>query len=180
MMQPALAEHIAALRRYARALLGDRIDADDLVQDCLARALSRAHLWRPGTDLRAWLFTILHNIHINNLRSRRAHVAANEDLSYGRTARAMAALPDQDARLELRDLERALDRIPDEQRQVLLLVGMEGMSYDEAARVVGVPIGTIMSRVARGRDALRRSMMFAEPSLDSAGDGRARHLRRVK
>ena len=181
MVQPALAQHIAALRRYARALLGDRIEADDLVQDCLTRALSRAHLWRPGTDLRAWLFTILHNIHINNLRSRRAHVAANEDLSYGRNARAMAAPPDQDTRLELRDLERALDRIPDEQRQVLLLVGMEGMSYDEAARVVGVPIGTIMSRVARGRDALRRSMMFTEPSLeDNAGDGRVRHLRRVK
>ena len=179
MVQPALAQHIAALRRYARALLGDRIEADDLVQDCLARALSRAHLWRPGTDLRAWLFTILHNIHINNLRSRRAYVAANEDLSYGRNAR--AAPPDQDARLELRDLERALDRIPDEQRQVLLLVGMEGMSYDEAARVVGVPIGTIMSRVARGRDALRRSMMLAEPSLeDDAGDGRVRHLRRVR
>jgi RNA polymerase sigma-70 factor, ECF subfamily len=181
MVEPALAQHIAALRRYARALLGDRIEADDLVQDCLTRALSRAHLWRPGTDLRAWLFTILHNIHINNLRSRRVHVAANEDLSHGRNARAMAAPPDQDARLELRDLERALERIPDEQRQVLLLVGMEGMSYDEAARVVGVPIGTIMSRVARGRDALRRSMMFAEPSLENhAGDGRVRHLRRVK
>src|SRR5690348_3887516 len=181
MVQPALAQHIAALRRYARALLGDRIEADDLVQDCLTRALSRAHLWRPGTDLRAWLFTILHNIHINNLRSRRVHVAANEDLSlsYGRNARTMAAPPDQDARLELRDLERALDRIPDEQRQVLLLVGMEGMSYDEAARVVGVPIGTIMSRVARGRDALRRSMM--EPSVETpAQEGRVRHLRRVK
>jgi RNA polymerase sigma-70 factor (ECF subfamily) len=182
MVRPALAEHIAALRRYARALLGDRIEADDLVQDCLARALSRAHLWRPGTDLRAWLFTILHNIHINNLRSRRAHVAANADLSHGPTARAVAAPPTQDARLELRDLERALDRIPDEQRQVLLLVGMEGMSYEETARVVGVPIGTIMSRVARGRDALRRSMMQAEPALAETGTGdrRARHLRRVK
>ncbi|HEX7967077.1 MAG TPA: sigma-70 family RNA polymerase sigma factor, partial [Stellaceae bacterium] len=153
MLQPALADHIAALRRYARALLGDRIEAEDLVQDCLARALSRAHLWRPGTDLRAWLFTILHNIHINNLRSRRAYVAA-EDVTYGHAGHSIAAAPVQDARLELRDLQRALDRIPDEQRQVLLLVGMEGMSYDEAARVVGVPIGTIMSRVARGRDAL--------------------------
>ena len=180
MIQPALAEHIAALRRYARALLGDRIEADDLVQDCLTRALSRVHLWRPGTDLRAWLFTILHNIHINNVRSRRAHVAANEDLGQGEGPRALAAPPTQDARLELRDLERALARIPDEQRQVLLLVGMEGMSYEEAARVVGVPIGTIMSRVARGRDALRRSMMFAEPALAGAGAGRVRHLRRVK
>src|SRR5260370_15089150 len=180
MMQRAPAENSEELRRYSRVLLGDRIDADDLVQDCLAPALSRAHVWRPGTDLRAWLFTILHNIHINNLRSRRAHVAANEDLSYGRTARAMAALPDQDARLELRDLERALDRIPDEQRQVLLLVGMEGMRYDAAARVVGVPLRTVLPRVARGRGAVRRSMMCAGPSLASAGDGRARHLRRVK
>jgi RNA polymerase sigma-70 factor, ECF subfamily len=179
MLQPALADHIAALRRYARALLGDRIEAEDLVQDCLTRALSRAHLWRPGTDMRAWLFTILHNIHINNLRSRRVHVLA-EDLSYGRKGRGMAAPPDQDARLELRDLERALARISDEQRQVLLLVGMEGMSYDEAARVVGVPIGTIMSRVARGREALRRYMAPAEPAFKTVAAYRGAHLRRVK
>jgi RNA polymerase sigma-70 factor (ECF subfamily) len=175
MIQPAVAEHIAALRRYARALLGDRIDAEDLVQDCLARALSRAHLWRPGSDLRAWLFTILHNIHVNNLRSHRAHIAA-ADATYGQVV--VAAQPDQDARLELRDLERALGRIPEEQRQVLLLVGMEGMSYEEAARIVGVPIGTIMSRVARGRDALRRHMIFGEAVL--AAPARMRHLRRVK
>lgn len=180
MLQPGLADHIAALRRYARALLGDRIEAEDLVQDCLARALSRAHLWRPDSDLRAWLFTILHNIHINNMRSRQARVAANEDIASGRAGRGMAAPPDQDARLELRDLERALERIPEEQRQVLLLVGMEGMSYEEAARVVGVPIGTIMSRVARGRDALRRSMTLSDAARAEAPAGRARHLRRVK
>ncbi|HEX7967152.1 MAG TPA: sigma-70 family RNA polymerase sigma factor, partial [Stellaceae bacterium] len=136
-------------------------------------------LWRPGTDLRAWLFTILHNIHVNNLRSRRAYVAV-EDVTFGYAGRSIAAEPVQDARLELRDLERALDRIPEEQRQVLLLVGMEGMSYEEAARVVGVPIGTIMSRVARGRDALRRSMMFSDASLAEVPAGRVRHLRRVK
>jgi RNA polymerase sigma-70 factor, ECF subfamily len=179
MLQPALADHIAALRRYAYALLGDRIEAEDLVQDCLARALSRAHLWRPGSDLRAWLFTILHNIHINNMRSRQTHLAT-EDATYGRHGRAMVAPPAQDAWLELRDLERALDRIPEEQRQVLLLVGMEGMSYEEAARVVGVPIGTIMSRVARGRDAVRRQMLFHEVALEAVPSGRARHLRRVK
>src|SRR5579863_4684824 len=107
MLQPALAEHIAALRRYARALLGDRIDAEDLVQDCLARALSRAHLWRPGSNLRAWLFTILHNIHVNNLRSRRALSAIPvEDLHLARGLGSASALPDQEARLELRDLAR--------------------------------------------------------------------------
>jgi len=179
MLQPAIADHIAALRRYARALLGDRIEAEDLVQDCLARALSRAHLWRPGSDLRAWLFTILHNIHVNNVRSRHIQVAADET-AFVRIRRGLSAPPDQDTRLELRDLARALDRIPDEQRQVLLLVGMEGMSYEEAARVVGVPIGTIMSRVARGREALRRHMSRAEPA-NRAGDGpRVPHLRRVK
>jgi RNA polymerase sigma-70 factor (ECF subfamily) len=179
MLNPALADHIAALRRYARALIGDRIDADDLVQDCLARALSRAHLWHPGTDLRAWLFTILHNIHVNNVRSRQAHVAA-EDMSFGRSRRGMTTPPDQDARLELRDLSRALDAIPEEQRDVLLLVGMEGMSYEEAARVSGVPIGTIMSRLARGRDALRRRMMFAEGARAIAPAAPLRRLRRVK
>jgi RNA polymerase sigma-70 factor (ECF subfamily) len=161
MLQPPLADHIAALKRYARALLGDRTEAEDLVQDCLTRALSRAHLWRPGTDLRAWLFTILHNIHVNNLRSRLAHLVT-ADSTFDELRASVAAPPDQDARLELRDLARALDSIPEEQRRVLLLVGMEGMSYEEAARVSGVPIGTIMSRVARGRDALRRRMGPAE------------------
>ena len=179
MLQPVLSDHIVALRRYARALLGNRIEADDLVQDCLARALSRAHLWRPGSDLRAWLFTILHNIHVNNLRSRRTLVTI-EDISHSRVERRMTAAPDQDARLELRDLERALDRIPDEQRQVLLLVGMEGMSYEEAARVLDVPIGTIMSRVARGREALRRHMMRAEQELGGEATEQVHYLRRVK
>jgi RNA polymerase sigma-70 factor (ECF subfamily) len=161
MLQPVIADHIVSLRRYARALLGDRVEADDLVQECLTRALSRAHLWRPGTNLRAWLFTILHNIHVNNLKSRRAHVAA-EGLAFAPEAHHRAAPPDQDARLELRDLERALRLIPDEQRQALLLVGMEGMSYEETAQVMGVPVGTIMSRLARGRDALRRHMSAVE------------------
>jgi RNA polymerase sigma-70 factor (ECF subfamily) len=178
MLQPVIAEHIASLRRYARALLGDRVEADDLVQECLARALSRAHLWRPGSNLRAWLFTILHNIHVNNLRSRQAHVAA-EGAAFGLEDRPRAAAPDQDARLELRDLERALARIPDEQRQVLLLVGMEGMSYEEAATVMGVPVGTIMSRLARGRDALRRQMALAQPDDDAVAD-RPAALRQVK
>lgn len=166
MREPAFADHIAALRRYARALLGDRADADDLVQDCLMRALSRVHLWRPGSDLRAWLFTILHNLHVNRLRSRRIHVAA-EEASVGYGWRALTEPPAQDARLELRDLARAFECIPDEQRQTLTLIGLEGMSYEEAAQTMGVPIGTVMSRLARGRDALRRYMLPAEPAFDA-------------
>jgi RNA polymerase sigma-70 factor (ECF subfamily) len=178
MSQPALADHITALRRYARALLGNRVEAEDLVQECLARALSRVHLWRPGTDLRAWLFTILHNLHVNALRSRQAHAAA-EGLVYGDKPLGRALPPDQDLRLELRDLERALRQISEEQRQVVLLIGMEGMSYEEAAAVVGVPVGTIMSRVARGREALRRHM--AQNDIEERGAERRRAaLHRVK
>ncbi|HLJ65608.1 MAG TPA: sigma-70 family RNA polymerase sigma factor [Stellaceae bacterium] len=153
MHQPALCDHIAALRRYARALQCDRVAAEDLVQECLARALSRGHLWREGSDLRAWLFTILHNIHVNDRRAARTHAIADD-----RAMGVRIAPPAQEARLELRDLERALSRLPVEQRQVLLLVAIEGMSYEEAAAAMGVPIGTIMSRVARGRDALRRQL----------------------
>lgn len=178
MSQPALSDHITALRRYARALLGNRAEADDLVQECLARALSRVHLWRPGTDLRAWLFTFLHNLHVNALRSRQAHAAA-EGLVYRSAQFGRTFPPDQDLRLELRDLERALRQIPEEQRQVVLLIGMEGMSYEEAAAVVGVPIGTIMSRVARGREALRRHM--ARNDIDHPTvDQRRAALHRVK
>jgi len=153
-LKPILADHMVPLRRYARRLLGNSCDVDDLVQDCLARALSRAHLWRPGSDLRAWLFTILHNMHVNNLRARNAVSAVPVD-------DAIPAPPEQENRLALRDLARALARVPDEQRQVLLLVGLEGMSYAEAARVQGVPVGTVMSRLARGRCALRRECRHA-------------------
>ena len=154
-LKPALVDHMASLRRYACRLLGNSCDAEDLVQDCLARALSRAHLWRPGSDLRAWLFTILHNMHVNNLRARATAAALTP------VGEAMAAPPDQESRLELRDLARALALVPQEQRQVLLLIGLEGMSYAEAARIQGVPVGTVMSRLARGRGALRQQCRHA-------------------
>lgn len=162
MVQPALAQHIAALRRYARALLGDRIEADDLVQDCLTRALSRAHLWRPGTDLRAWLFTILHNLHVNEVRSMVREGAAlpvKEAAAGALTVEANAG-----AMLQLRDLERAMARLPDEQRQVILLIGLEGMRYEEVATVLGIPVGTVRSRLSRARETLRVLMgMRDEP-----------------
>jgi RNA polymerase sigma-70 factor (ECF subfamily) len=146
-----LTQQVPRLRRYARALTGDRNAADDLVQDTLERALSRFHLWRQGSDLRAWLFTIMHNIYVNQIRSRirRQHEALETEPA----AEAVRA-PEPDW-LELRDLEAALGRLPEEQRAVVLLVGLEQFTYEETARVLGVPTGTVMSRLSRARERLR-------------------------
>lgn len=145
-----IAEQIPRLRRYARALTGDRAAADDLMQDTLERALSRFHLWRRGSDMRAWLFTIMHNIFINQVRSRMRHPHEALDES---TADAMQYRePDWS---DLRDIGAALAKLPAEQRTVVLLVGLEQFTYDEAARVLEVPIGTVMSRLSRGRERMR-------------------------
>jgi len=145
---------ILRLRRYARALTGDRTVADDLVQDTLERAWGRFHMWRRGSDLRAWLFTIMHNLYVNQRRSRSAERSVelkNEELELpGRAT--------QEDKLEMRDLEAALRRLPDEQREVVLLVGLEQMSYQEVAKVLGIPLGTVMSRLSRGRERLRAWM----------------------
>ena len=143
---------IPRLRRYARALTRDVIRADDLVQNCLTRAIAKQHLWQCGTDLRAWLFTILHNRHVSLLR-RAARERASIELQKYRPRQTLA--PDQVTHLELRDLQRAFAKLPEEQRSAILLVGLEGMRYDEAASVVNVPVGTVRSRVARGRESLR-------------------------
>jgi RNA polymerase sigma-70 factor (ECF subfamily) len=151
--------HIPGLRRYARALTRDVVAADDLVQECLTRALSKLHFWREGTDLRAWLFTILHNQHVNHVR-RAIRTGATIELDETWPQLSWAAT--QDKRLELRDLDRALGQLPAEQRAVILLVGLEGMSYDEVGIVLEVPVGTVRSRLSRGRLALRQ-LMDAEP-----------------
>jgi RNA polymerase sigma-70 factor, ECF subfamily len=143
---------IPRLTRYARALTRDLVAADDLVQDCLVRALGKIHLWEPGTDLRAWLFTILHNQHVS-LARRDARQRARVELQPNTPG--VSRPPDQAARLEMRDLERAIDKLPAEQRRVVLLVGLDGMQYDEAASIVNLPVGTVRSRVARGRETLR-------------------------
>jgi RNA polymerase sigma-70 factor (ECF subfamily) len=143
---------VPRLRRYARALTRDASRADDLVQNCLVRAIAKQHLWQPGTDLRAWLFTILHNQHVNDVRRgvREGAAIPVEEVASALTVDATAG-----ASLQLRDLERALDRLPDEQKQVLLLVGLEGMRYEEVATILGIPIGTVRSRLSRGRETLR-------------------------
>jgi len=155
---------IPRLRRYARALTRDIITADDLVQECLTRAMGRLHLWQQGTDLRAWLFTILHNQYVNHVRR-----IAREGAAVGLSEREplLARAPQQGQRLELRDLERAIARLPDTQRSVILLVGLEGMRYDEVAAALGVPVGTIRSRLSRGREALRR-LTSLTPDGDTA------------
>lgn len=144
---------IPRLRRYARSLARDFVAADDLVQDCLARALGKLHLWQEGTDLRAWLFTILHNQYVNQVR-RAVREGASVGLS--ETEPMLTRAPHQGRGLELRDLERAISKLPEEQRSVILLVGLEGMRYEEVAEILDVPVGTIRSRLSRGREALRR------------------------
>ena len=148
-------DEIPRLRRYARALTRDITAADDLVQDCLTRALSKVHLWQDGTDLRAWLFTILHNQYVNHVRRAVREGAA---VALSDTEPLLTSAPNQGKRLELRDLERAIAKLPDEQRSVLLLVGLEGMRYEEVASVLDVPVGTIRSRLSRGREMLRQLM----------------------
>ena len=149
-----LEAEIPRLRRYARALTRDAVYADDLVQNCLTRALAKRQLWQPGTDLRAWLFTILHNQHCNELR-RTMREGLSIELD---EAPPVPVLSNAIARLELRDLERAINELPEDQRTVVLLIGLEGMPYDRVAAILNVPIGTVRSRLARGRAKLRRLM----------------------
>lgn len=144
---------IPRLRRYARALTGNRDVADDLVQDTLERAWSRFHLWRRGTDLRAWLFTIMHNVHLNNARTRNRE---NQFAAEQEEATAVPVSPAHERSIELRELDTALRQLPEEQREVVLLAGLEQLSYKEVARVTGVPLGTVMSRLFRGRERLRQ------------------------
>jgi RNA polymerase sigma-70 factor, ECF subfamily len=146
---------IPRLRRYARALTRDRVRADDLVQECLVRAIAKQHLWQPGTDLRAWLFTILHNQHVNEVRrSLREGIKVTVE----GVAPTLTVVSDATASLQLRDLERAIAALPAGQRQVVLLVGLEGISYEKVAAVLNVPIGTVRSRLSRGRHMLRQLM----------------------
>ena len=145
---------IPSLRRYARGLVSDRARADDLVQDTLERAWRHFAMWRRRGAVRAWMFGILHNLFVDRLRGQRRSL---EDEA-GEHLPEMADRASPADRLELRDLERALQRLPAEQREVLLLVGVEEFSYQEAAAVLGVPLGTVMSRLSRARERLRAEL----------------------
>ncbi len=160
------AELLAALprlRRYARVLTGDSNRADDLVQDTLARAWEKRGLWRAGSDLRAWLFTIMHNVHVNQFARRRRELAESSlDADDGPAAGwEVPVRATQSDRLELAEVLMHIRRLPSEQREVLMLAAVEELRYDEIARIQGIPIGTVMSRLNRARDKLRR--MLADP-----------------
>jgi RNA polymerase sigma factor (sigma-70 family) len=159
---------VAGLRRYALALTGSRFEAEDLVQDTLARAVAAAASFRKGGNLRSWLFTIMHNAFISSVRARRAAERELDD-----DVLELSQAPTQLDRLEVRDVLAALARLPEAQRAALVLIALEDFSYSEAARVLGVPLGTLMSRLARGREALRRAMSEeAPPQLHIVGDRR--------
>lgn len=153
-MQSASAEIVAcipALRRYARGLTGSRDAADDLVQDALERAWSRMALWQRRGDMRSWLFSILHNRFVDRVRSQRA---TPEDPP-GEDEVIVPVRATQSDLLEVRDLDAALARLPPDQREVLLLVAVEQMKYEEVAATLKVPLGTVMSRLSRARERLR-------------------------
>ena len=163
-----LVEEIPALRRYARALCGDFAEADDLVQECLLRAVSRRRLWISHKGMRPWLFTILHNIFANALRRKTRSPIVDmpdgiQDL--------LVSSEDPGELCTLSDFEKALRGLSPDQREVLLLVAVEQMSYRQASKITGVPVGTVMSRLSRARSQLR-------DALD--GDVRVKKIKRVK
>ena len=161
---------IPALRRYARTFVRGAADADDLVQDTLERAISRWHQRRSDGDTRTWLFTILHNLAVNHLRraARRGREVPLDD-----AGESDVAVPStQEDALRRDDILGAVGQLPDDQRSVLLLVSIEDVSYAEAARILDIPIGTVMSRLARARARLLK--LLEEPASDRP------HLRRVQ
>jgi RNA polymerase sigma-70 factor (ECF subfamily) len=162
-----IATLVPHLRRFARALTGDAALADDLVQDCIERALRKQHLYDETRNLRTWLFTILRNLYISALR-RNPHAGHKsvDDMMAGEDA----VRPEQESRLAMSDIALALDRLPSTHREVLLLVALEDLSYRDIAEITGVPVGTVMSRLSRARGSLRAMLE----------DGGATNLRRIK
>jgi len=158
------------LRRYARVLTGDVHRADDLVQDTLARAWDRRRLWRAGSDLRAWLFTIMHNVHVNQIllrRPERSHVSLDAD--DGQAAGfELAVRATQSDHVEVNEVLAQIGRMPVEQREVLMLAAVEELQYHQIARLLGVPIGTVMSRLSSARERLRRMTSAPPPRLQAA------------
>ncbi|MBN8871236.1 MAG: sigma-70 family RNA polymerase sigma factor [Rhodospirillales bacterium] len=163
---------IPALRRYARALLRDRTAADDLVQDCLERAIAHWNQRRAGGNSRSWVFTILHNLAMTELKRR---AARSRDVGLEAAEAWLPMPPGQEDGLNYRALLRALAALPEDQRAVVLLVSVEDLSYAEAAKVLNIPIGTVMSRLSRGRDRLLKSV-----NETSTASSDTPHLRRVK
>ena len=144
---------VPRLRRYSRALASNRDDADDLVQDTLERAWAKSGLWRGVADMRGWLFSIMHNLHVDGVRRPKLSTVVMDD-----DTPETAIAPMQGERLAVLDLQAALDQLPVEQKEILLLIALEDMAYADVAKTLGIPIGTAMSRLSRGRERLRALM----------------------
>lgn len=145
-------EQIPRLRRYARALTRQVDRADDLLQDTLLRAISKADLWQPGTNIRAWLFRVMHNQYINDVRR---NIREGTVITIDNVSSPLAAITDPSASRQLRELDRAMAMLAHEQREAVLLIGLEGLAYQQAAEILGIPIGTVRSRLSRARSRLR-------------------------
>ena len=149
-----LVEQIPRLRRYARALLGRSHYVDDLVQECLEKAWAKSHQWRVGSNMRAWVFSIMHNLYVDQVRKNRRQgnplplVERDQPTTDG----------GHESRQAIAELDEGLDRLSTEQREVLLLVALEGLTYEEVAATLDIPLGTVMSRLYRAREAMRRWM----------------------
>ncbi|MCC1493868.1 RNA polymerase sigma factor [Cognatishimia sp. F0-27] len=155
-----IVEHLGSMRAFAMSLTRNSALADDMVQDALEKAWTNIEKFQPGTNMRAWLFTILRNTYYSHHRKRRREVEDKDgDMSAG-----LAQKPDHDGRLQMRDFSQAFGTLPEEQREALVLVGAGGFSYEEAAETCGVAIGTIKSRVNRGRARLAELMDVSEES----------------
>lgn len=152
----AILAELPRLRRYARALVRDRDLADDLVQDCIEKALARIDGWQSGENPRRWLFTIMHNLFVDQIRrlKRRGETVNYEDAS----GPALVTEPVQLDNIAAREVLQALQAIAPDRRSALVLVAVEGLTYAEAATVLGIPAGTVMSRIARGREELRKEL----------------------
>lgn len=168
-LRSSFEDHLIGLRRYARSLVGDPGESDDLVQECLLRALSASHLWPQIRNVRAYLFTVLHHAHIDYRNDRRKRQPA---ASLDQVEHEFPTQGDQDARLELRDMARALAALSEEQRRVVLLVAMEGLSYQEVSQRLAIPIGTVMSRLFRAREMLRYLVAGYTKEVMQNGTGR--------
>jgi RNA polymerase sigma-70 factor, ECF subfamily len=159
-----IAPHLPRLRRYARSLLRDSVRADDLVQDTMVRALEKAHLYQHDTNLRGWLVTIMHNEHVNATRRYMRGPIYVSDEAIGELGRAET----QEAPIELREVRRAVERLPPEQRAPLLLHWLHGLKYEEIATEMKLPLGTVQSRISRARKALRAMIESPDSRLGLA------------
>jgi RNA polymerase sigma-70 factor (ECF subfamily) len=159
-------QEIPRLRRYARYLRREPDHADDLVQECLSRAIAKVDTWQPGTNLRAWLFVILRNCHINEIRREQRIVSIDDESpASGPT---LTVPGSQETRVALAEVRNAYLSLSEEHREVLLLVAMEGLQYEEASAILNVPLGTVRSRLSRARQALRQAL---DAGYGVAGNG---------